>query len=100
MVDVRIKLYGLAQSEGQAIMKQKNLTMDELSEAVGIFQLYNYKLSTFLGINERGFYGSYIEDWKKGDVITFIPWVQIYEILGMVEKGTTEEFMEGGAHNN
>ena len=82
-------------------MKQKGLTFDKLVEALNIYQLsHNRELKTLFGMNESGFYGSFIEDWEEGDFITFIPWIQIYEILGMVEVGTTEEFIEGGVEFN
>ena len=96
-----IKVYGVEQPRGRAILKQKGLTFDELAGALYIYQLsVNYELQTILGINESGFYGSHAPDWEEGSFVTFIPWVQIYEILGMVEVGTTGEFMEGGAEFN
>ena len=95
-----MEIYSPTQPEGQAIMKQKNLTFDELSAALFVFQQYNYELKIFLGIDETGFYGSEKEDWEDVDYLTFIPWVQIYEILGKVGAGSTEEFMEGGAEYN
>ena len=96
-----IQVYGPEQPKGRAIMKQKGLTLSKLVGAVGIYQLsLNYELKTYLGINEKGFYASHVENWKDGDFVTFIPWVQIYEILGKVEVGTTMEFVEGGAEFN
>ena len=93
-------LYGLGEPEGQAMMRRKNLTDEELATAISIFQRYNYELKSLLGIDEDGFYGSHTEDWREADFITIIPWVQIYEILGKVEVGTTVEFVEGGAEFN
>ena len=99
-VEKGTQIYSPLQLEGQAILKQKNLTLDELTHAISIFQLCNYELKIFLGIDETGFYGSDKEDWEDVDYLTFIPWVQIYEMLGKVEAGSTEEFMEGGAEYN
>ena len=101
MVEVEkgIQTHSPLDPEGQAIMEQKKLTLKELSYALAVFQESAYELKVFLGIDEKGFYGS--EDWMEADgPITFIPWVQIYEILGMVEAGSTEEFMEGGTEYN
>ena len=96
-----IKVYGPEQPKGRTIMKQKGLTLSKLAGALGIYQLsLDYELKTYLGLNENGFYASHVENWEDGDFVTFIPWVQIYEILGMVEVGTTGEFMEGGAEFN
>ena len=95
-----MQVYGPTQPKGLAIMKQKDLTLHELTDAIYIFQSNHYKLEVYLGIDEAGFYGSQNEDWENADFITFIPWVQIYEMLGKAERGTTGEFMEGGAKFN
>ena len=94
------KIFSPGEAKGQAIMKRKKITLEELIHALAVFQENTHELKTIFGIAEKGFYGSSVEDCEEGDPITFIPWVQIYEILGIVEVGTTEEFIEGGAEYN
>ena len=91
-----IKIYVPGEPEGKPFLSGKNLTLDKLVEAITVYQSVNYELKTLLGIDEEGFYGSHAEDWESSEYITFIPWVQIYEMLGMVEANTTREFIEGG----
>ena len=95
-----LQIYAPTESVGQSIMYKKGMTIDKLSEALSIFQLSNYELKTLLGIDEKGFYGSHTEDWEEAEFVTFIPWIQIYELLGKVQPGSTEEFMEGGGEFN
>ena len=59
-----------------------------------------------LGINKNGFFFSEHEDWQPSDLqtskeaVNFIPWIQIHEILGNVEKGSTSIFIENKCQLN
>ena len=99
-MDEEIQIYPSDHPKGQAILRQKRLTLNELAVALYIFESVNSELKNLFGLDKEGFYGSYAEDWEEGDHVIFIPWVQIYEILGRVKEGTTREFMESGGEFN
>ncbi|MBI4968192.1 MAG: hypothetical protein HZC25_08760 [Rhodospirillales bacterium] len=92
---------------GQATLAARGLTTHDLARAVAEFQKReNVHVGTLIGISQDGFFGSTREGWQPDQPDAFaeplvtIPWVQVLELLGRVQDGTTGEFLSSGGNRH
>jgi hypothetical protein len=94
--------------KGRRILGRKRITREQLAHAIARYQAEErVTISILIGIHEQhGVFYTPDPDWNADAPdaldapIGFIPWVQVYELLGQLPEGSTEAFLGNNGNVN
>lgn len=94
--------------EGRRILGRKRITREQLAHAIARYQTEErVTVQILIGVHEQhGVFYTPDPDWHAdapdalNAPIGFIPWVQVYELLGQLPEGSTEAFLGNNGNVN
>jgi hypothetical protein len=103
-----ITVHHITSAEGQAVLAAQKLSLTDMAKAIAAYQAAEkVQVATPIGVSrEQGFFYSTEPGWRPDQPgafvkqIGFIPWVQIHEILGNMQSGTTGSFLDSDGNRN
>lgn len=94
--------------EGRRILGRKRITREQLAHAIARYQAEEQiTVGVLIGIHEQhGVFYTTDPDWQAqapdalDAPIGFIPWVQVYELLGQLPEGSASAFLGNNGNVN
>jgi hypothetical protein len=98
----------LDSDEGRSILDRKRITASQLAHALARYQTKErVTVGVVIGVHEQhGVFYTPDSDWHADALdaldapIGFIPWVQVYELLGQLPEGSTSTFLSNNGNVN
>ena len=98
----------LDSGKGRRILARKRITRGQLAHAIARYQAEErVTVGVLIGVHEQhGVFDTPDPDWNADAPdaldapIGFIPWVQVYELLGQLPEGSTEAFLGNNGNVN
>jgi hypothetical protein len=94
--------------EGRRILSRKRITREQLAHAIARYQAEErVTVGILIGVHEQhGLFYTPDPNWDADAPdaldapIGFIPWVQVYELLGQLPEGSTSAFLGNNGNVN
>lgn len=87
-----------------ALAAKHRLSVADLEQMMTrLKQVEDVEIKQALGLSTQGFFGTTLMDWDAeslDECLHFVPWVQIYELLGRIPLGSTQDYLnsDGKVH--
>lgn len=94
------RIYCEESAEFSLLLASHKLTSDSMRRALNVYQgRGNGPVRIGIGLSELGFHYSPNPEWtpELDDEVIIVPWVQLYEALGLAPAGTMSDFLAAGA---